>query len=160
MIWGQDFIVELETWQMTDEEPQMRNWPASSTEVRWAIETFIEGRIFNEGIPVGDGEHHRPGDYMEPYFFAWLDEGLGFEFTAGSFSIFIEAAMRIIDIVMCQPTLLGRDSDSPPLFVGIFDPKVKRPLCFDPAVYERLKFKFLMSQVERLADVEDRIKFL
>lgn len=120
------------------------NWAEVPQEVINAINQFMESSDFDDEDFAGGPSS--PEGYIEPYFYHWLLNDYGIKYTLGNYAIFIEAALRIIDIVMQDPQALDH-RNKPRRIIGIFDPNVQRPHCFDPRVYEELKFLYMQRNV-------------
>jgi len=130
---------------MTDE---ILPWLLRSREhaAEGAARGFIESADFEDGF---DGGRYAPEGYLESYLFHWLAAERGIAFTGGDYTTFIKAAFLIAEQVMLQPDVLdvGLPQEKPRRIIGLIDPSLTRPTCFEPRFYETLKFWFLEKGV-------------
>lgn len=123
--------------------PEFARWGGPSVDAKYAVQSFVESaRLFDDDGFAG-GPYAAEG-YLESYFYYWLSSGRAISETQGSPAAFIEATQRITDMVLRDPGALDCvEMDKPRRILGIFDPNLDRPHCFDPRVYETWKFTYL-----------------
>ncbi|MDG4795999.1 hypothetical protein [Micromonospora sp. WMMD1082] len=140
-------------------------WPKISPVADLAMREFLVSAEFEEAFWGGP---YAPEGYLESYFYNWLcdthPESSCFELTNGNFHTFLEVTQGVIHILLQDPTFLncgpeyvdlgigpkgpisGSSPGKPRRILGIFDPNLDRPHCFDERVYEACKFRWLQHQ--------------